>query len=140
LTHHFQVPISEKFLFFRKNIIDVLGAWGETALIKASRQGKADIVDYLLKSGADVNKVSEGTDRTALMEAIIHGHLNVVEILNERGCDWRVQDRTRCQAVHFISTLDNHHIDLVDYVLKQDSIQIDSQDCTGCTLLMKAGE
>uniref|UniRef100_A0A8D9BPD3 Fibronectin type 3 and ankyrin repeat domains 1 protein n=1 Tax=Cacopsylla melanoneura TaxID=428564 RepID=A0A8D9BPD3_9HEMI len=127
-----------KFVRERKNLIDVHGAWGETALIKASRQGKADIVDYLLKSGADVNKVSEGTDRTALMVAVIHGHLNVVEVLNEKGCDWSVRDRTRCQAVHFVCTLDSRHFDLVHYVLKQSSIQIDAQDCTGCTVLMKS--
>jgi FOG: Ankyrin repeat len=78
---------------FRKHLIDVYGTWGETALIKASRQGKADIVDYLLKSGADVDKVSGGTGRTALMVAIIHGHLEVVVLLNGKGCDWSIRDR-----------------------------------------------
>ncbi|KAI5755834.1 hypothetical protein M8J77_020005 [Diaphorina citri] len=122
----------------RKHLIDIYGTWGETALIKASRQGKADIVDYLLKSGADVDKVSGGTGRTALMVAIIHGHLEVVVLLNGKGCDWSIRDRTECQAVHFISNLDSNQLDLVDYVLSQPSVDVNAQDSNGCTVLMKA--
>jgi ankyrin repeat protein len=75
--------------------------WDETALMWATAEGHLDIVDTLLKAGADPNKkarVSEITKRstrtdypsggfTALMWAVRDGHEDIVQRLLEGGAD-----------------------------------------------------
>ncbi|MBQ7170404.1 MAG: ankyrin repeat domain-containing protein [Synergistaceae bacterium] len=57
---------------------------GNTALIKASRNGAARIVDTLIRAGANVNaKNNEGF--TALMRAEKHGYSETARILREHG-------------------------------------------------------
>lgn len=57
---------------------------GNTALIKASRNGATKIVDILVRAGANVNaKNNEGF--TALMRAEKHGYSETVRILREHG-------------------------------------------------------
>ena len=57
---------------------------GNTALIKASRNGAARIVKTLIQAHADVNaKNNEGF--TALMRAEKHGYAETVRILREHG-------------------------------------------------------
>ena len=57
---------------------------GNTALIKASRNGAAKIVETLIRAGANVNaKNNEGF--TALMRAEKHGYSETVRILREHG-------------------------------------------------------
>jgi ankyrin repeat protein len=57
---------------------------GNTALIKASRNGAARIVDKLIDAGADVN-AKNSKEYTALMRAEEHGYSETVRILREHG-------------------------------------------------------
>ena len=64
------------------NIVDESN--GYTALIKASEMGRTQLVNTLLKAGADVNfKNFHG--RTALMNAASMGHVEVVKALLKAG-------------------------------------------------------
>ena len=59
---------------------------GYSALMKAVRHGRKNIVRSLLQSGADVN-ASSMYGRTALIEAVIHGHTEIVGLLLQAGAD-----------------------------------------------------
>jgi hypothetical protein len=63
-------------------------------LLKAARMGDAGKVKLLLDGGADVDyhsKDKQGTGRTALSEAAIHGHLEVVRLLldHRAAIEWK---------------------------------------------------
>jgi len=59
-----------------------------TPLIWASKNGHAEVVDYLLWKGADPNACLEARiGTTALIEAVKGGHAEVVKLLLEAGGD-----------------------------------------------------
>jgi len=59
---------------------------GGTSLFMASRNGHCDVVDALIRGGADVNKASDD-GVTPLYMASCNGHCNVVEVLVRGGAD-----------------------------------------------------
>jgi ankyrin repeat protein len=66
-------------------------SYGWTALILASMNGHKEIVELLLKNGADIEaKDSDG--RTALMWASTYGHSAIVELLLKNGADIEAKD------------------------------------------------
>ena len=66
----------------------------------ASYHGQAEVVKYLLKSGAQVDAVSR-RGRTPLHDASKRGHSEVVELLVEAGADIAAQDEDGLSAVHW---------------------------------------
>jgi len=67
---------------------DVLGPSGpdgETPFHEAARTGKADAVKAMLADGQDVN--ARDADCTALLNAALHGHADVVQVLLDHGAD-----------------------------------------------------
>lgn len=64
---------------------------GQTALMVASGYGQREVVQALLKEGADINaKLSNGM--TALIMASIGGHCEVVQALLKEGADVHAKD------------------------------------------------
>uniref|UniRef100_A0A1X7T4P7 Uncharacterized protein n=1 Tax=Amphimedon queenslandica TaxID=400682 RepID=A0A1X7T4P7_AMPQE len=59
---------------------------GDTALIEAARGGNSDVVELLLKKGADPSHSNYRGD-TALIEAARGGNCDVVELLLKKGAD-----------------------------------------------------
>jgi hypothetical protein len=69
-------------------------------LIWAAFAGSKDIVELLLKSGADVNAKGEDTyGSTALMWASKKGYKDIVEMLLKAGADVNVKDRYNWTAL-----------------------------------------
>ena len=56
-------------------------------LCVASRAGHVDIVDILIKAGADCNKSGEFSPTPFLCEASYIGHVDIVDLLNKGGGD-----------------------------------------------------
>ena len=57
---------------------------GWTALIRASANGDLEVVQELIKAGADVN-TKNNNGQTALMIASANGHLEIANALKEAG-------------------------------------------------------
>ncbi len=72
--------------------VDGVDESGETALVRASRYGRADVVRVLVvEGGADVNKAGmEG--KTPLIWACRNGEVDVVQVLLELGADVGIVD------------------------------------------------
>lgn len=69
-------------------IVDDYSAEGFTALQLAAYTGKGDSVDFLLRSGADVNVIAKNpTGYTALTGAVARGHENIASTLLEHGAN-----------------------------------------------------
>lgn len=60
---------------------------GLTPLLLAAREGHTEAALALLKGGADVNQVSEGTRLSPMLLATINGYFDLAMILFERGAD-----------------------------------------------------
>ena len=58
---------------------------GLHALFIASAEGHTDAVELLLRSSADVNRLSGGNGKTALLKASVRGHIDVVKLLLDNG-------------------------------------------------------
>src|SRR5437867_152693 len=69
-------------------IVSEYSAEGFTALQLAAYIGKSDTVDFLLRSGADVNAIAKNpTGYTALTGAVARGHHDIASTLLEKGAN-----------------------------------------------------
>lgn len=67
---------------------------GDTPLLLAIRNGKVEVVDYLLNSGADIEKATAYYNwRTPLMFALRNSNDDVVNLLIKSGADVNAQDK-----------------------------------------------
>lgn len=64
------------------------GSEAGSALTCAVRAGHADVVDYLLDHGADIETRSPGVGNSVLMVACYNGHVRIAERLLDRGASW----------------------------------------------------
>lgn len=82
-----------------------------TPLIHACKAGKTELVELLIKHGADVNYSDDRGD-TPLMWAAAYGHVNIVAALLRAGADATLQDCDGATALHcccFFRVSDNHY-------------------------------
>jgi ankyrin repeat protein len=81
----------------------------ENALHLAARNGYTEVIEELLKAGADVNAL-EGTNSTALMYAAYNGHLETVELLLKEGAELNVRDEGGYTALYWANR--QNHTDI----------------------------
>lgn len=74
---------------------------GETALIRASLEGRLDAAQVLLAAGADVN-AKNNFGETALMWSSRHGHLEIVRILLAAKADANAKDKDGNTALMWV--------------------------------------
>ena len=73
--------------------VDSRDSEGRTALHYAAMQGKADVVEFLLSRGADVNAKDKDFGFIPLHHAASGGHKDVVEMLLAKGADVNAKDK-----------------------------------------------
>ena len=73
---------------------------GLTPLLLAARDGHVDAALALLKGGADVNQVSEGTRVSPMLVATINGYFDLAMILFERGADPKIASEAGDTPLH----------------------------------------
>ena len=88
---------------------------GNTALLRASREGRVDDVRILLEDGASVD-TSDDDGVTPLMETVQNGNLDIVKALLDAGVDVNAQDNWNETALK--KAKKNGHNDIVE-LLKQ---------------------
>ena len=60
----------------------------ETAIIKASENGRLDVVRFLLKNGANPNdEDATSAGQTPLIHASFNGHIEIIKLLLDAGAD-----------------------------------------------------
>ena len=107
---------------------------GETALMWASYHGHKDIVELLLKNGADVN-ARDDDGCTALIKASFRGHKEIVELLLKRGADVSMANKNGNTALIFASSWG--HEEIVELLLKNGA-DVNAKNSEGNTALMCA--
>jgi len=95
--------------------IDVPNKYGFSALMQASVKGYTDIVEILLKSGADVH-LQNDAGKTALMLACYAGTLDAVKMLRQYGARYTDFDRGGSAPIHW--AVDGGNKRLVEWIIK----------------------
>ena len=79
-----------------------------TPIYIATNYGYADIVDILLKAGANVNEKTTGFDSTLLLIACRDGRADIVDILLKAGADVNYSNRNGETPLHMAVTNDSN--------------------------------
>lgn len=115
----------------------------QTPLMYACREGNFKTVQILLDLNAAINLVNK-RGLSALFEAIVHGHLEVVNLLLnhcEREIDMNavteIQGR-RLRRTALVVAVNLRRRDIVSRLLKHPKIDINQPDSEGCTALILA--
>nr|XP_022303149.1 uncharacterized protein LOC111110817 isoform X2 [Crassostrea virginica] len=109
-----------------------------TPLTAASHAGHVDIVDLLIKSGADCNKSGNPGD-TPICYASGAGHVDIVDMLIKNGADCNKGDTKGQNPLCFASLAG--HVDIVDMLIKNgaDCNKIDGYGATPLCYASGAG-
>ena len=91
------------------------GVSGCTLLLIAAEHGHKEIVELLLKRGAEAD-ARDGEDCTALMAAAAHGHEQVAEMLLRHGAGIHLQDSAGITALMMAAA--NGHEQVAEMLLR----------------------
>jgi ankyrin repeat protein len=122
-----------KNLLSRGMDADSVDQMGSTLLMRASRTGSANMVEFLLQAGAKVNSRNAFGD-SALMLAALNGHLEVCKILLHHGAEY---DHEGWNPIIYAAS--RGHDDVVLLLLSLDC-DIDATSANGTTALMLAAD
>ena len=86
-----------------------------------SEKGHRDMVEYLIKNGAEVDTRYED-DTTLLHRASMKGHVEVVKCLIQNGCRVNAMDAKKQTALHFAANFG--HLGMVSGILGKYSSKI----------------
>lgn len=133
-----QEYLLKRFLAIRPDLLAVPGPQGLLPLCTAVQGGNRDLVDIMLRFGADVNAASPGSQRTALQLALFGGHVAIAKSLVERKADLLRRDCVDQVAIDY--ALDGGVEAAVRYALElyADVLRADGAERTLDGLLRRA--
>ena len=106
---HLITELDEERRTAEKIALEAADANGETALMRASRDGNSEVVGQLLAKGADVQAREKKHGLTALIYATHEGHSEVVGQLLAKGADVQAQDKNGKTALMLARPLGPGH-------------------------------
>ncbi|XP_071086114.1 ankyrin repeat domain-containing protein 50-like isoform X2 [Haliotis cracherodii] len=109
---------------------------GNNILHVACRGGHVEMVEHVLPQGDfDINCKGQ-YGRTPLMLAAFYGHIDVYDLLCEKGADVSLVDNKGNNTLHVACM--GGHVDMVKYILSHGLVDINSHGQDGRTPLMLA--
>ena len=106
----------------------------ETLLIDACLGGKTNIVELLIKHGADPN-IQTKYGRTAIMKTCVGGHTGIAKLLLDHGAD--VNTRSKLGGAAITSAAHSGNVDLLRLLVSKGA-DVNTCDLLGQTPLMAA--
>ena len=111
------------------NLSNILGL---TPLTHASKSGYKEIVELLLKAGADPNKLDQ-LYITPLMNACANGHTDIVEILIKNGASINLSNCNSETPLHYACS--ENYFDIIK-ILIENGADVNAKTDTNVTPLM----
>lgn len=108
---------------------------GATALMKAVKKNRTEVVRYLLEQGALVN-VPDKKLSAPLIEAALKSNLELMELLIDHGADLELRTGRKGYTALFWCAIDSVIVSM-DYLLEKGA-DIEARDIQGATPLMGA--
>lgn len=93
---------------------EVTDKYGFTPLMQAAQKGYPEVMEVLIKHGADVDTQND-SGKTALMLATFAGKLKSIEFLRECHAKYDVRDKGGSTAFHW--AIDGQHMDTVSWCI-----------------------
>lgn len=87
-----------------------------TPLHNASSEGRDEIVEILIKSGANIDSLSSAL-RTPLHISCIRGHQHIIELLVNAGANIDAKDKDGSTPTHMLS--EGGRLDIIEWFLKK---------------------
>eukprot|EP00056_Hartaetosiga_gracilis_P016800 m.5860 g.5860 ORF g.5860 m.5860 type:complete len:255 (+) comp4706_c0_seq2:104-868(+) len=106
------------------DIIDVMDSNGFSPLMNAASKGGKELVDHLLKNGADKD-FETFSHKTPLMVACTNGHIEVAEKLINAGANVHAYDKGGVPIIHH--AVDSKQTLLIEYLIKA-GVNVDERD------------
>ena len=103
---------------------------GFTALILAAREGKLDCVNTLLAvDNIQVNHQEKQDGTTAIMQAIMYGHSNIVQAMCDHGMlDLTIQSKKKMTALDY--AIEGQELQCLTSILYCENIEVSKVDIT----------
>ncbi|KAJ8413411.1 hypothetical protein AAFF_G00094070 [Aldrovandia affinis] len=119
-----------------EDIIDITDGANQTPLHKATIFDHADLVEYLILKGADINAI-DCKGHSPLLLATNCGAWRTVEMLLSKGANLKIKDKTGCNFLHLAILQPKGLKNLPENVLELDSVKelLSDEDSDGCTPL-----
>jgi ankyrin repeat protein len=92
-----------------------------------------DVVEILLAAGTKLNEASPCDGRTPLHTACAWGNLHVAKLLHEHGAQFDVEQIGGHSCIHLAASYGR--VDVLQWLLGLDGVEIDAQDYGGATAL-----
>jgi len=109
---------------------------GSTALYLAAQIGLVEVVDLLIKLGADL-LIRNSVGWTALHSAAFNGHLECVKLFTEKN-PTTINEITNDGDTAVLLAAHNVHVDVVDFLIKSGADLSFREKRLGCTALHSA--
>jgi len=109
-TYNIFKPKSEDEIF--KNLKELSIEEKNKILINAAANGRKDIVELLVKAGADVN-AKDKHERSALMISVWNDRKDIIKLLLNAGADVNVQDKNKWNVFMFTKHKDKDVVELL---------------------------
>ncbi|KAF9591774.1 hypothetical protein IFM89_007104 [Coptis chinensis] len=116
------------------SVVNTTDEEGWAPIHSAASIGNDDILDILLKIGADVNLKNDG-GRSALHYAASKGWLKIAEILISHNAKLNQKDKVGCTPLHRAASTGNSSL---SELLIEEGAEVDAVDRAGQTPLMSA--
>lgn len=89
----------------------------QNALNIAAANNQPEVIEYLLKLGAKINKVN-GRKNTALMDAVINGNTKIVSLLLKHGANPNIKNLSGRNVLDL--AIENNKLEIIDILLKHE--------------------
>ena len=115
-----------------KGFIENKNVKGQTTLMFALEDNRAEIIDLLIKNGAAVNNNDDNEGKTALFYAIEKNDLSLVKILHARGADINIKCNSGIAPLGIAAG--NGNVEIADFLIACGA-KINHQSKSGNTAL-----
>lgn len=117
--------------------LDFLTKLNYTPLMKAAADGCTAIVQLLLREKIDINRAEPQKKHTALMKAVLFNHLEIVEILLNKGA--RVDFPDKFGNTPLMLAVQNGNFEIAEFLISQGA-DVNAKTLIGYTPLLYALE
>jgi ankyrin repeat protein len=123
-----------KYLVTERGVDVNFQSSGITSLHLASRNGHFDVVEFLVKKGAEVNKQEDKTLLTALHYAARRGFLKIIKFLIDNGANSNLRDKQGKSCLHYSVIFGD--VEVVEYLTEkvEDVNPVDAEGNTPISL------